>query len=76
MLLLEADWRSTRRLRRAIAFSLSGRSTLLLLSTSGLWRSGSLAYDAAGVGLLSPDLAAGIRRVKGAKKFGVWMDNG
>ncbi|MBZ5622466.1 MAG: site-specific integrase [Acidobacteriia bacterium] len=30
-----------------------------------------LAYEAADAGLLSPDLAAGIRRVKGAKKFGV-----
>ena len=30
-----------------------------------------LAYEAADSGLLSPDLAAGIRRVKGAKKLGV-----
>jgi len=30
-----------------------------------------LAYEAAAAGLLSPDLAAGIRRVKGAKKRGV-----
>jgi hypothetical protein len=29
-----------------------------------------LAYEAADTGLLSPDLAAGIRRVKGAKKIG------
>src|SRR5713226_10126225 len=29
-----------------------------------------LAYEAADSGLLSPDLAAGIRRVKGAKKLG------
>lgn len=29
-----------------------------------------LAYEAADSGLLSPDLAAGIRRVKGAKKHG------
>lgn len=34
-----------------------------------------LAYEAADAGLLSPDLAAGIRRVKGAKKFGVRMGN-
>ena len=34
-----------------------------------------LAYEAADVGLLSPDLAAGIRRVKGAKKFCVRMGN-
>ena len=34
-----------------------------------------LAYEAAGNGLLSPDLAAGIRRVKGAKKIGVRLGN-
>lgn len=30
-----------------------------------------LAYEASDCGLLSPDLAAGIRRVKGAKRLGV-----
>jgi integrase len=34
-----------------------------------------LHYEAADAGLLSPDLAAGIRRVKGAKKLGVRMGN-
>ena len=34
-----------------------------------------LAYEAADAGLLSPDLAAGIRRVKGAKRFGVQVGN-
>jgi integrase len=34
-----------------------------------------LAYEAADVGLLSPDLAAGIRRVKGAKRLGVRLGN-
>jgi len=34
-----------------------------------------LAYEAADAGLLSPDLAAGIRRVKGAKKHGVRCGN-
>jgi integrase len=34
-----------------------------------------LAYEAADSGLLSPDLAAGIRRVKGAKKRGVRLGN-
>jgi integrase len=34
-----------------------------------------LAYEAADAGLLSPDLAAGIRRVKGAKKRGVRVGN-
>ena len=35
-----------------------------------------LAYEAADSGLLSPDLAAGIRRVKGAKCLGVRLVTG
>jgi integrase len=34
-----------------------------------------LVYEAADWGLLSPDLAAGIRRVKGVKKLGVRLGN-
>jgi site-specific recombinase XerC len=34
-----------------------------------------LAYEAADAGLLSPELAAGIRRVKGVKKLGVRLRN-
>jgi site-specific recombinase XerD len=34
-----------------------------------------LAYEAADCGLLRPDLAAGIRRVKGVKKMGVRLGN-
>ncbi len=34
-----------------------------------------LAYEASDTGLLSPDLAAGIRRVKGAKRLGVRIGN-
>ena len=34
-----------------------------------------LAYEAADSGLLSADLAAGIRRVKGLKKLGVRLGN-
>jgi len=34
-----------------------------------------LAYEAADAGLLSPELAAGIRRVKGAKMLGVRLGN-
>jgi site-specific recombinase XerD len=34
-----------------------------------------LAYEAADAGLLSPELAAGIRRVKGAQKLGVRLGN-
>lgn len=35
-----------------------------------------LAYEAADTGLLSPELAAGIRRGKGAKKLGTRTDGG
>jgi hypothetical protein len=34
-----------------------------------------LAYEAADCGLLSADLAAGIRRVKGVKKLGIRLGN-
>src|SRR5947208_13543329 len=34
-----------------------------------------LAYEAADAGLLSPELAAGIRRVKGTKKLGIRLGN-
>jgi hypothetical protein len=34
-----------------------------------------LAYEAADTGLLSPELAAGIRRVKGSKRLGVRLGN-
>ncbi len=34
-----------------------------------------LAYEAADRGLLSPDLAAGIRRVEGVKKIGIRLGN-
>jgi integrase len=34
-----------------------------------------LAYEAADTGLLSPELAAGIRRVKGAKRLGIRVGN-
>lgn len=34
-----------------------------------------LAYEASDNGLLSPDLAASIRRVKGAKKLGIRLGN-
>src|SRR5579862_4446422 len=34
-----------------------------------------LAYEAADAGLLSPELAAGIHRVKGAKKLGMRLGN-
>src|SRR5580698_6373005 len=46
-------------------------------STINLWLAAvrRLAYEASDCGLLSPDLAAGIRRVKGAKRLGVRIGN-
>jgi hypothetical protein len=34
-----------------------------------------VAYEAADAGLLSPELAAGIRRVKGVRRLGVRLGN-
>ena len=34
-----------------------------------------LAYEAADSGLLSPELAAGIRRIRGVRKLGVQLGN-
>jgi hypothetical protein len=34
-----------------------------------------VAYEAAGAGLLSPELAAGIRRVRGVRRLGVRLGN-
>jgi hypothetical protein len=45
------------------------------LSTSDLAAVRRLAYEASDAGLLSPDLAAGIRRVKGVRKHGVRLGN-
>src|ERR1700720_246875 len=47
-------------------------STTINLRLAAVWR---LAYEAADCGLLSADLAAGIRRVKGVKKLGVRLGN-
>ncbi len=44
-------------------------------STSGSPRVRRLAYEAADTGLLSPELAAGTRRVKGSKKMGIRLGN-
>jgi integrase len=44
-------------------------------STCGLRQSGGWPNEAADCGLLSTDLAAGIRRVKGAKRLGIPVGN-
>jgi len=42
---------------------------------SAPWRRTPARYEAADCGLLSADLAAGIRRVKGVKKLGIRLGN-
>lgn len=62
---------------RRAPLSNSSRIANLALGTINL-RLGAvrrLAYEAADCGLLSPDLAASIRRVKGVKKIGVRLGN-
>ena len=62
---------------RGLALSLSSRIPSTRPGTINL-RLGAvrrLAYEAADCGLLSADLAAGIRRVKGVKKLGIRLGN-
>lgn len=63
---------STRSSSRGFASSLNYASSTINLRLAAVRR---LAYEAADAGLLSPDLAAGIRRVKGAKKHGMRIGN-
>jgi site-specific recombinase XerD len=65
----------TKRWCSAIAFSWNRSTSLPRQSILRLAAVRRLAYEAADVGLLSPDLAAGIRRVKGAKRLGVRLGN-
>jgi integrase len=53
----------------------SNGDSLQRLSTSAWPQSGRVAYEAADSGLLSPELAAGIRRVKGVRRIGVRLGN-
>jgi hypothetical protein len=66
---------STKRLCFDIGFSwkrsISPRATINL-RLAAVRR---LAYEASDGGLLSPELAAGIRRVKGAKRLGLRLGN-
>src|SRR6266852_9617220 len=54
-----------------LRYRLELESRHLAPSTINLAAVRRLAYEAAETGLLSPELAAGIRRVQGAKKLGV-----
>jgi hypothetical protein len=65
----------TRRWSHVTVFTLKADSSPLELLTDGLAAVRRLAYEAADAGLLSSELAAGIRRVKGVKKLGVRLGN-
>jgi integrase-like protein len=65
---------ATETIRYLVPDKPSGGCIHRLEPTGGALRSLE-AYEAADSGLLSPDLAAGIRRVKGAKRLGVWVGN-
>jgi integrase len=62
---------------RGLALSLSSRNPSLAPGTINprLGAVRRLAYEAADGGLLSSDLAAGVRRVKGVKKLGIRLGN-
>jgi hypothetical protein len=74
-IVLNHDWLSTKPLSLGIG-SLWGRG-ITLLSTINLRLAAirRLAYEASDSGLLSPDLAAGLRRVKGVRRPGVRIGN-
>ncbi|HEY7307632.1 MAG TPA: hypothetical protein VH601_26145 [Bryobacteraceae bacterium] len=54
---------------------LENRASRRPRSMADLRSSAGLAYEAADAGLLSPELAASIRRVKGPRKLGVRLGN-
>jgi integrase len=56
-------------------FTWNNRISLQQRSTSDWPRSRRVTYEAADSGLLSPELAAGIRRVKGVRRIGVRLGN-
>lgn len=72
---LSPDSLSAGRLSSGIACILNPQSRSRNHQSSPRSGSRRLAYEAADCGLLSPDLAAGIRRVKGVKKIGVRLGN-
>lgn len=55
--------------------SFSNRSSTLQQLLICAWPPSGAAYEAADSGLLSPELAAGIRRVKGVRRIGIRVGN-
>jgi hypothetical protein len=55
--------------------SIGSWSCVTALISNPVTRPGTLAYEASDCSLLSADLAAGIRRVKGVKKLGMRLGN-
>jgi hypothetical protein len=66
---------SARPLSSGIAYTWNLRIWGPALSISAFGAVRRLAYEASDCGLLSPDLTAGIRGVKGVKKIGVRLGN-
>src|ERR1039457_2011575 len=67
-------WHSTGLWCFATGFSWN-RRTLLPQRSTYAWAVRRVAYEACDTGILSSELAAGIRRVKGAKRLGVRIGN-
>ena len=67
--------RSTARWSCVTAFTLSSASYAPATINLRLAAVRRIAYEAADAGLLSPELAAGIRRVKGVRRIGVRLGN-
>jgi hypothetical protein len=63
------------RRRASIQLQLEAKKLPPQRSTSGLRQSAAWAYEAADTGLLSPELVAGIRRVKGVPQIGRRVGN-
>ena len=68
-------WRSTVPWSSATGSTSNSYTTPRRRSTSAWPPFDQVAYEAADAGLLSPELAAGIRRVKGLRRLGVRLGN-
>ena len=72
---LSHGWHSTKQWCCVIGFTWRSAALLPERSTSDIAAVRRLAYEAADSGLLSPELAAGIHRVKGVRKLGSRLGN-
>jgi hypothetical protein len=75
VVLLRARWAFNRTVVLRYRIHLEQRHYALAMINLRLAAVRRVAYEAADAGLLSPELAAGIRRVKGVRRLGVRMGN-